>query len=137
MREHNRIAEKLSQINSHWSDERIYQNTRKIIGAIMQQITFGEFLPRLLGKDYLDRYELSLMHSGYYDHYDSSCDATIKNEFSSAVYRLGHTLLKPSFDRLNIDFRTAKEPLKLREAFFNSDMLYERICASALISTCL
>lgn len=126
LREHNRIAEKLAQINSHWNDERIYQTARKIVTAIVQQITYGEFLPRLLGKDYVDRFDLALMPSGYYEGYDPQCDATLKNEFSAAVFRLGHTLLKPSLERLDVKYQTIKEPLKLREAFFNSDMLYER-----------
>lgn len=126
MREHNRISEQLSKFNPHWDDERLYQTTRKIISAFIQQITFGEFLPRLLGRDYLDRYELALLPSGYYLGYESDSSATLRNEFAAAVYRLGHTLLKPSFERLNSNYKMAKKPLMLRDAFFNSDMLYQR-----------
>lgn len=85
MREHNRVSEQLAKLNSHWSDERLYQTTRKIISAFEQQITFGEFLPRLIGKDYLDRYGLTLLSSGYYTGYDPKCSATLRNEIAGAV----------------------------------------------------
>jgi hypothetical protein len=58
MREHNRIALELSQINSHWDDEKIFQETRHIIAAIVQQITYNEFLPMVLGKEVMERYNL-------------------------------------------------------------------------------
>ncbi|KPM04939.1 heme peroxidase-like protein 1 [Sarcoptes scabiei] len=133
LREHNRIAEKLLQINLHWNDEKIYQTTRKIISAFIQQITYGEFLPRLIGKDYMTRFGLSLMPNGYSNGYDNQCDATIMNEFSAAIFRLGHTLLKPSFERLDRNYQTIKASIKLREAFFNSDMIYEPYAIDQLL----
>lgn len=66
MREHNRIAEVLNLINPHWNDEIIYQNTRKIFTAAYQQIVYNEFLPRILGWDAVDKYDLRLSSAGYY-----------------------------------------------------------------------
>lgn len=126
MRQHNRVAEELSKLNPNWNDERLYQMTRKIIGAMVQHVTFNEFLPRLLGMNNIDHFGLKLEVNGYYDGYDPTCSSMLRNEFSAAVYRLGHTLLKPSFERLDANYKTARKPLKLREAFFNSDMLYQR-----------
>jgi hypothetical protein len=127
MREHNRLVDELAKINPHWNDEQLYHNGRKILSAIMQQITYGEFIPRIIGRDYTNRFGLTLLPNGYFDGYDQQCSGTIFNEFAAAVFRLGHSLLKPAFERLDKNYRPVNEPLKLRTAFFNSDMLYSRM----------
>ena len=49
LRQHNRIVKDLSLITD-WDAERIFQETRKIVGAQLQVITYNEFLPLILGK---------------------------------------------------------------------------------------
>lgn len=36
LREHNRLVEELHQLNPHWSPDVLYQEARKIMGAIHQ-----------------------------------------------------------------------------------------------------
>ena len=56
LREHN-------DVDSHWDKERVFQETRKIVGDLIQHITYNEFLPRVLGPQYaLDL--LSFSNSG-------------------------------------------------------------------------
>lgn len=59
-------------INTHWDDERLFQETRKIIIALTQHITFNEFLPRILGENFMGLYNLELEKDYFYD-YDSHC----------------------------------------------------------------
>ena len=49
LRQHNLIAEQLSRITD-WDAARIFQETRKIVGAQLQVITYDEFLPLILGE---------------------------------------------------------------------------------------
>ncbi|NEQ38746.1 MAG: peroxiredoxin [Okeania sp. SIO3I5] len=120
VREHNRIAEIIA--NTHTDlpldpiarDEEIYQRARKIVGAQMQKITYDEFLPAL-GVT-LDTY------TGY----DSTVNPNISTEFSTAGFRIGHTLISSNLPRLNEDGTPIEEgALTLADAFFRLDPITE------------
>ncbi|KAG8198386.1 hypothetical protein JTE90_021631 [Oedothorax gibbosus] len=96
---------------------------RRILSAVSQHITYNEFISRILGKSFSNKYDLHTQVEGYFDGYDSRCDSSIVNEFAAAAFRFGHSLLKPVFDRLDRGYRVLSEPLHLRKSFFNSDML--------------
>jgi len=49
VREHNRLAAALHQMNPQWDDERLFQEARKITIAEYQHITYNEWSPVLLG----------------------------------------------------------------------------------------
>ncbi len=105
MREHNRLCDQIYNTfpDEYHDDESIYQAARKVVGAQMQVITYQEYLPILLGPDAIGEYK------GYNPH----LDATIANEFSTAFYRLGHSMLSDNV-RLNSGGLEA-----LRNLFFN------------------
>ncbi len=116
LREHNRIATELGNLNPLWDDERIFQEARKIVGAMISKITYIDYLPKVLGPDVFN------LVIGPYLGYDPEVNPGVPNSFAGAAYRYGHSLIRPQFDRLGPDFQPlAKGPLNLVEAFFRPD----------------
>ena len=66
MREHNRIESKLHRINPDWNGETLFQETRRIVAAMIQQITYSEFLPVILGPQTVAKYDLKLLKGSQY-----------------------------------------------------------------------
>ena len=117
LREHNRIARQLGRLNPQWDDERIYQEARKIVGAIAQVITYQEYLPEILGENNLR----SLL--GRYTGYDDSIDGSLPNSFGAAAYRIGHSQIQEAFTRIDVNGRMLPS-LPLVNAFFNPGAFY-------------
>ncbi len=93
VREHNRIARELSRMNRAWSDERIFQESRRIVNAIWQHIVYNEWLPIILGKQFLQRFGLLTLTSGFSNDYRTDFDPRITNAFAAAAFRFGHSLI--------------------------------------------
>ncbi len=116
VREHNRLAGEFAERNPAWSGDQIYEAARRTVGAQMQVITYREFLPLLLGPHALRPYQ----------GYDPSVDASIMNSFSTAAYRLGHSLLSTTLRRLDASGQTiGAGDLPLRDGFFAPDEIVE------------
>jgi len=69
IREHNRLADGLSERHSDWSDEQLFQRAKKLVQAEIQAITFNEYLPSI-GIDLSD-----------YSGYNSSVNPQLSNEY--------------------------------------------------------
>ncbi|XP_060651867.1 LOW QUALITY PROTEIN: peroxidasin [Drosophila nasuta] len=112
MREHNRIASKLREINPHWDGDTLYQEARKVVGAQMQHITYKQWLPLIVG-------ESGMEMLGEYRGYDPQINPSIANEFATAALRFGHTIINPILHRLNSSFQPIPQGhLQLHKAFF-------------------
>ncbi len=66
---------------------RIFQEARKIVGAMHQHITYNEWLPIVLGRRVLDIFELRLSPRGHYDGYNETVNPTVANAFAAAAFR--------------------------------------------------
>lgn len=126
VREHNRIMEGLRKENPHWDHEKLFQETRRIISAMLQHITYNEFLPRILGWNAISLYGLKLLPQGYHKDYSPTCNPSVLNEFATAAYRIGHSLLRPHIPRMDPNYQPVDPPILLRDGFFNVDMLYQQ-----------
>ena len=93
LREHNRVARKLGEINPQWEDETLFQESRRIVVAEWQHIVYNEWLPILLGQENMDRFGLYPLTKGFSNSYKTDFDPRIKNSFAAAAFRIGHTMI--------------------------------------------
>ena len=113
------IAEPGNSVDSE--GDFIYESARKVVGAQIQAITYNEFLPLLLGGD-LDPF------GGY----DDTVNAGLSNEFSTAAFRFGHTMLSPELQRVNNDGED-QGAVALQDAFFQADLVKQEGIDSLLL----
>ena len=112
VREHNRLCDEIKAANPTWTDEEIFQRARKIVGALIQVVTYEEFLPHIGIQ--LDPY------TGY----DDTVEPNILNSFSAAAYRFGHTMVNGRlvrFEENGDDWIFGA--VDLRDGFFNPSIL--------------
>jgi peroxidase len=115
VREHNLQCDKIKTRHPDWDDERIYQRARKIIGGIIQNITFYEWFPTLTGKSLPE-----------YNGYDASINPQISNIFSAAAFRLGHTLINSTIMRMDqTSHHMGESEMRLADAFFRPELIRE------------
>jgi len=134
MREHNRVAKELKRINvEEWSlgrndeelDEKIFEEARRIVIAEYQHITYNEWLPIILGVSYMENLGMVTLSSGYSDAYwgegvrPEQFDPRVTNEFATAAFRFGHSLIPPTFYVPIKTEEKCQSSYDLRSAFFN------------------
>lgn len=124
--EHNRVANELSDLNQHWSDEKLYQETRRIIGAMVQHITYREFLTLVLGREVGQLFDLELKPEGYYNGYDVKVNPGVANSFSAAAFRFGHSLIQSSYMRSNHNHQFLDNSKSIKKKLFTLNSFFTR-----------
>lgn len=125
VREHNRLAFGLEQVNPHWSDETLFQEARKINIAEWQNIVYGEFLPLIIGPDKMHYENIDISPFGYKDTYSPYVDATIFNAFAVGTLRVGHSLIHRNISMLAFNYSMMMTPEPLQKNFMEP-LLYHR-----------
>ena len=148
LREHNRVAAKRLELNTNWDGETIFQETRKILGAMMQKITYDDWLPKFLGQV---KAESSIPKNNCWfrppstSWLESTRDTTqtpihrfpmsslslwgdrqtcINYKAIANDVRFAHTLINPVLFRFDKDFKPIKEGhIPLHKAFFAPERL--------------
>lgn len=60
----------------------------------MQNIAYGEYLPTILGVDFMTKYNLVVAEETTYDR---SVDPSIFNSFATSAFRFGHSMVSGMF----------------------------------------
>jgi peroxidase len=113
VREHNYWAGKIASANPTYSDEQVYQQARAIVIGEIQSITYNEWLPALLGNSAMSRYR----------GYDPTVNPGIANEFSTAAFRFGHSIVGNDVKFIDNNGNSTQDGLPLAFAFFNPDVI--------------
>jgi peroxidase len=123
MREHNRIVDRLAFDHPNWNDETLYQEGRRVAIAEYQHILYNEWLPIILGKQFMNSFGLFTLAAGYSRDYDAAVDPRINNEFAAAGMRFGHSLIPGLINVYNRVGQETNPAFRLRQAFLKPDLL--------------
>lgn len=113
VREHNRWATILKSKSPSLTDEELYVRSRSIVIGELQSITFNEWLPSILGPKAM----------GPYRGYNPSTNPQLTNEFATAAFRFGHSLLSDEIGFLDSNGNAIAEDVPLSDALFNPVLL--------------
>ncbi|KAK6644324.1 hypothetical protein RUM43_000591 [Polyplax serrata] len=124
VREHNRIAEILSRVNPHWSDDTIFEETRRIVIAEIQHITYKHWIPQVLGYEITEKSNLDIKAKGFSNAYSEDVDPSISNSFAT----VGLTFINSMFQsqlRLYDDGGIHNNTILLKDYFNKPSILQE------------
>ncbi|XP_046967176.1 peroxidase-like [Vanessa cardui] len=118
VREHNRIAKALANLNPGWNSDKLYHEARRIVVAELQHITFKHWLPALTGKVFDELYD------SYDSGYNSDVDPTITNSFATAAFHFVNSLLDQDIE--SMDENNNMTSHRLVHNYFNPQLLAQK-----------
>ncbi|KAH3716219.1 hypothetical protein DPMN_058938 [Dreissena polymorpha] len=111
-RAHNSFANGLAKIKPDWDDKMLYQNERKILIGVWQNIVFGEYLPLIIGQPAIENYKIDVT-----DTYNEKTDATTTNE-GGIAFRFGHSTVSRLIALQDEDYSLSMPPETFKDHYF-------------------
>lgn len=133
-REHNNIAGELAELNPLWNDEILYQEARRVVIAEIQDVTYNEWLPVILGVNqtrygHIFPVNANRIPSAIYNHRDNP---SISNEAATAAFRFMNSLVQGKL-RMHDEDRLLTGTLRLHEHFSKSRVIEDPDILDSLI----
>lgn len=85
LREHNRVAKILQALNPKWRDNRVFEETRRIVIAQFQHLVYEEFLPAFINPSVMEGLDKAS--------YSSKLDMVAFNECAASIFRIFHSFI--------------------------------------------
>ncbi|ROT81056.1 hypothetical protein C7M84_000189, partial [Penaeus vannamei] len=124
-RRHNLIAKDLAGLNPAWDDEKLFQETRRIVVAELQHVVYAEYVASVLGPLYMRRFDLlPLKGEKRTTFYTAEINAAVSASFSGAAFRFGHSQIPGNLQEMDAHGDTSSQSMS--SAFMNPFSLYTK-----------
>lgn len=131
-REHNRVAEELSELNPQWDDETVFQEARRVVIAEMQHITFDQWIPNLLGARFAQKVGLTSTAADLVSSFRETVDPSVSNAFATAGLKFGLSMMQGRI-HLYDEKRHTNSSLLLRDHFNKPNVLESTAALDGLV----
>ncbi|XP_047486110.1 peroxidase-like isoform X2 [Penaeus chinensis] len=131
-RYHNYLAKGLKGLNPHWDDEKLFQEARRILSALLQHVTYNEYVSVIFGKKLSNKFNfLPLKGKARTNIYDETLSAAISDVFAGAAFRFGHSQISGSMERM--DKTGDVTCTEMSSVFMNPFVVYTKGAVTELI----
>lgn len=110
---HNNIAQQLKDLHPTWTDEKLFQLSRKINRALFQKITYEEWLPMVVGH----RMGIQIRTSNE----EMTTVRGVSNEFATAAIRFYNSMLPGDLYDHEHKNHLQKKLFELRDTFYQPE----------------
>lgn len=128
-REHNRVASVLKRQHPDWNEEKLFQESRRLVIAQYQHVIYNEFVPAILGTKFAEEHALlgNLENNArhFQFKYSPSFDPRVTAEFSTAAFRFGHAMVNDAFIFRSETGRVLGT-LSMENSFFQDNLLKQQ-----------